>query len=133
MQKRLSTIVISFRQSHGRKSFAPGVQYCTDSDFLVCSNSATRGFCMSCPACKSCNQSEFNAEVNIHFRGRENVDHPGVMVFPNLSVCLDCGSSSFTIQHNELSQLARRSLSAALASGCGIDSSVLRQQITPRA
>jgi len=61
-----------------------------------------------CPLCASANQAEFSAEVNIHFHGLENIDNPGVLVFPKLLVCLDCGSSLFSIAGAELSQLARR-------------------------
>lgn len=63
---------------------------------------------MMCPLYASANQAEFTAEINIHFHGRENIDNPGVLVFPKLFVCLDCGSSLFITPGTELSQLARR-------------------------
>ena len=63
---------------------------------------------MPCLACSSGNQGEFTAEINIHLRGRENIDNPGVLVFPDLRVCLDCGATHFSISQAELSQLARR-------------------------
>jgi hypothetical protein len=63
---------------------------------------------MPCLLCTSGNQAEFTAEINIHFRGRENIEDPGVLVFPKLLVCLDCGWSSFSIPETEMSQLARR-------------------------
>jgi hypothetical protein len=66
---------------------------------------------MSCAVCISGDQVEFNAEINIHLRGRKNVDHPGILVFPKLSVCLVCGSSQFSIPENELSHLAERAQS----------------------
>jgi hypothetical protein len=62
---------------------------------------------MMCPLCASANQAEFTAEINIHFQGRENIDNPGVLVFPKLFVCLDCGASLFSVSRTELSQLAR--------------------------
>src|SRR3981081_2753376 len=62
---------------------------------------------MYCAICASRNQTEFTAEINIHFPGHNNVDHPGVLVFPKVLVCLDCGSSYFSTPEAELSQLAR--------------------------
>jgi hypothetical protein len=63
---------------------------------------------MMCPLCSSHNQAEFTAEINIHFRGRENIDNPGVLLFPKVFICLDCGLSRFSTPETELSQLARR-------------------------
>jgi len=62
---------------------------------------------MSCAICTSSNQTEFGAEVHIHFPGFRNAAKPGVFVFPSLLVCLDCGSSSFMTPASELAQLAR--------------------------
>ena len=61
---------------------------------------------MSCTFCTSTNQAEFPAEVNIHFPGLRDADKPGVLVFPRLMVCLDCGSSSFMTPALELARLA---------------------------
>jgi hypothetical protein len=63
---------------------------------------------MSCPVCASSNQAEFSAEINIHFSGLKNLDRPSVLVFPEVLVCLDCGSSRFTVPENELPHLAHR-------------------------
>ncbi len=52
---------------------------------------------MICPSCQSHNQAEFTAEMIVHLSGPENLDKPGVWLFPKLSVCLDCGVSRFTI------------------------------------
>jgi hypothetical protein len=57
---------------------------------------------MRCTSCASGHHVEFTAEVNIHFRGLQNLDRPGVLVFPNVVVCLDCGFSRFTIPKTEL-------------------------------
>jgi hypothetical protein len=62
---------------------------------------------MPCLLCASRNQAEFAAEINIHFLGLENIDDPGVLVFPKVLVCLDCGSSRFSTPETELSHLAR--------------------------
>ncbi len=38
----------------------------------------------------------------IHFSGRRHLENPGVLIFPRISVCLDCGSTLFTIPETEL-------------------------------
>jgi len=62
---------------------------------------------VSCRSCTSHKEAEFIAEVMIHFTGLHNLDKPGVLVFPRLFVCLDCGFSRFTTPEAELTQLAR--------------------------
>jgi hypothetical protein len=64
---------------------------------------------MNCALCRSGNQAEFTSEMMIHFSGLRNIDHPGILAFPNVSVCLDCGFSQFTTPKAELALLARRS------------------------
>ena len=59
-----------------------------------------------CTSCSSIRQAEFGAEINIHFRGLQNIEHPGVLVFPKILVCLDCGFSRFTAPEAELALLA---------------------------
>jgi len=63
---------------------------------------------MYCSFCDSSNQAEFNTEVMIHLRGLKNIDKPGVLVFPKVLVCLDCGFSRFTIPGTDLALLAGR-------------------------
>lgn len=60
---------------------------------------------MPCTSCESHNQAEFPAEMNLHFRGLRNIDNPGVLMFPEVSVCLECGCSKFTIPEAELQKL----------------------------
>ena len=62
---------------------------------------------MSCKSCGSHNQSKFNAEMNLHFRGREGLEKPTVWVFPQVVFCLDCGFAEFTIVETELHRLKR--------------------------
>jgi hypothetical protein len=62
---------------------------------------------MKCASCGSGNQSEFGAEVLIHFRGLENIGDPGVLAFPKVLICLYCGVSQFTASTTELVELTR--------------------------
>jgi hypothetical protein len=41
----------------------------------------------------------------IHFRGLEHLDKPGVLLFPKIEVCLDCGLSRFTVSEVELASI----------------------------
>jgi hypothetical protein len=61
---------------------------------------------MSCPRCASGNQTEFTAEMMLHFRRLKNLDKPGVWLFPKVLVCLECGHSRFTAPETELALLA---------------------------
>jgi hypothetical protein len=45
--------------------------------------------------------------MGIHFPGLKNIDKPVVWVFPELIVCLDCGTAEFAVPEAELSQLAK--------------------------
>jgi hypothetical protein len=70
---------------------------------------------MSCPLCTSANQVEFATEINIHFCGAKNIDDPGVLFFPKVLVCLDCGSSRFSTPEDELMRLAGPAIRKASA------------------
>jgi hypothetical protein len=63
---------------------------------------------MHCVQCASGNIVELIAEMQIHLRGLKNIDRPGIWAFPAVLVCLDCGSSRFSIPKRELSRLAQR-------------------------
>jgi hypothetical protein len=63
---------------------------------------------MACRICGSGNEQEFTAEINIHFRGLKNINHPSVLAFPNIMVCLSCGVSRFTLTKTKLALLAGR-------------------------
>ena len=60
---------------------------------------------MSCRLCSSTNEAEFTAEIMIHFSGRKHLENPGVLTFPEMLVCLDCGSTRFRIAETELNLL----------------------------
>ena len=57
---------------------------------------------MACRLCSSENQTEFGAEINIHFSGRKGLDKPAVLALPMLLVCLDCGFTEFALAETEL-------------------------------
>lgn len=73
----------------------------------------------SCPSCGSRRQAEFTAEINIHFRGVQNLDKPGILLGSKLLVCLDCGCSQFRTPEEELKQLASRVSSGEASMGKG--------------
>jgi hypothetical protein len=59
---------------------------------------------MPCKSCGSVNQQKFSAEMGIHF---PNIDKPVVWLFPEVVVCLDCGTAEFVVPEEELRQLAK--------------------------
>ena len=69
----------------------------------ACANyERAEGCLMSCTVCTSINEAEFTAEMMIHFSGRRDIDNPGLLTFPKVSVCLDCGCSRFTTPEADL-------------------------------
>jgi hypothetical protein len=71
---------------------------------------------MCCAQCSSLNVAEYTAEIMIHFSGPKHLDNPGVLMFPVVLVCLDCGASRFNMPTAELRSLllegAARSMAA---------------------
>ena len=72
---------------------------------------------MSCTLCSSTNEAKFNAEVMIHFSGRKHLENPGVLTFPEMSVCLDWGSTQFKIAETELTLLREGNAPLTAAEG----------------
>jgi len=68
---------------------------------------------MPCKSCGSLNQSKFCGEIAIHFPGLKNIDKPIVWVFPEVVVCLDCGTAEFIVPKAEVRQLAKGDAAAA--------------------
>jgi hypothetical protein len=70
---------------------------------------------MYCALCQSGNQAEFTAEVMMHLSGLKYIANPGLLTFPKVSVCLDCGFSWFTTPETELRVLGQDMAVAASA------------------
>lgn len=60
---------------------------------------------MSCSVCHSTHQCQFPAEMNIHFPGVEGLSKRTVLAFPELLVCLECGSTELTLMPDEVQKL----------------------------
>ena len=69
---------------------------------------------MPCKSCKSLNQSKFTAEIAIHFPELNNIDKPVVWVFPEVVVCLNCGTAEFAVPEAELRELAKGDATEAM-------------------
>lgn len=67
---------------------------------------------MPCDLCSSTNLAEFSVEMMIH-SARRSVEDPGVLAFPKVLICLDCGASRFTTSDAELQILRERMRAAA--------------------
>jgi hypothetical protein len=68
---------------------------------------------MNCKSCGSDKQSRFTGEIGIHFPGLENIDKPVVWVFPEVVVCLNCGTAEFAVSEAELRLLCKDNTAAA--------------------
>ena len=79
---------------------------------------------MICKRCASDSQRSFNGEIAIHFPGLNGLDKPIVWVFPNLAVCLACGSAEFIVPEREL---------RVLVQGVPVGSAVVLSKNTARA
>jgi len=62
---------------------------------------------MPCKSCGSADQKKFIGEMGIRSPGLKNIDKPTVWVFPQLIVCLDCGTAEFVVPEAQLRELAR--------------------------
>jgi hypothetical protein len=57
---------------------------------------------MSCALCSSLNEGEFSTEMMIHVPGPQHLASPGVLAFPKILICMDCGASRFSASIKEL-------------------------------
>jgi hypothetical protein len=63
---------------------------------------------MLCLSYQSSNQAEFPSELFIHLGVRNHVNNQGILVYPRLSVCLDCGFLQTKVPAPELALLFSR-------------------------
>jgi predicted nucleic-acid-binding Zn-ribbon protein len=63
---------------------------------------------MPCKKCGSEDQTEFGAEVNLHFQGNSERDKQAILLFPKLLVCMECGFTEFVISETDLPHLSMR-------------------------
>ena len=68
---------------------------------------------VKCKSCGSDKQSKFTAEMAIHLPGLKNLHKPVVWVFPELVVCLECGTTEFAPPEAELRRLAEGDAAAS--------------------
>lgn len=55
---------------------------------------------MVCPRCESPRKS-FTSEIAIHFQGLEGLKKPIVLLFPEVKICLNCGTAEFVVAERE--------------------------------
>ena len=77
-----------------------------------------RGVLVQCKRCLSNRYEKFSAEVAIHFPGLGGLNKPIVWVFPDVLICLDCGSAVFDVPKREL---------AVLSTGAIVDGSLVSE------
>jgi hypothetical protein len=65
-----------------------------------------------------------SSEICIRFSGRKNVDKPGVLLFPEISVCLDCGAASFAVTPSK-SRILRESAAISSPALCSVHARTL--------
>jgi hypothetical protein len=63
---------------------------------------------MPCEGCGSANGKEFGTEMNIHIPGRVSLGEPGILIFPRLCICLDCGLARCALREDELRTIGER-------------------------
>jgi hypothetical protein len=68
---------------------------------------------MRCKSCGSVNHREFIAEMGIHSPGIKSIDKSIVWVFPQLTVCLNCGMAEFVVPEADLRLIAKGDAAAA--------------------
>lgn len=71
------------------------------------SNGQTLGDAMYRAWYGSGNLGRFKAEMLVYFPGLKNIDGPPVFVFPELTVCSECGTAQFVVPQGALCVLAQ--------------------------
>ena len=59
---------------------------------------------MPCSACHSRNLREFDSEITIHIEvGIDDLTKSNVLVFPKITICMDCGFMQGQIKEDDFS------------------------------
>lgn len=61
-----------------------------------------------CTRCSSENTRTYTTEMAIHFPGLSGINIPHVFAFPEILVCMDCGTTEFTMPAVKLQELNTR-------------------------
>jgi len=72
---------------------------------------------MACSSCGSAFHRKFESETSIHFPRLSEIDKRPVVVFAELSVCLNCGKAEFILPQEKLALLARSDSASAASPG----------------
>jgi len=62
---------------------------------------------MLCRRCES-PRTSFTGEIAIHFAGLTGLNKPVVWLFPEVKICLKCGTAEFVVPERERKVLADR-------------------------
>jgi hypothetical protein len=62
---------------------------------------------MPCRKCGSDYLTESGSEINTQPLGSSDLDKQGVLLFPKLLVCLECGFTEFTLSESDLLLLSK--------------------------
>jgi hypothetical protein len=89
-----------------RYGYVGGLRVCR----LQWVNQIWEGALWSVPHASPFKQAEFTAEMIVHSPGLKNIDRPGVWLFPELRVCLDCGFCRFTVSEANLASVTEGNL-----------------------
>jgi len=63
--------------------------------------------------CGSINQRNFIGEMGVRSPGLKGLKKPIVLIFPELTICLDCGRAEFVVPKAELDILSAGEAAAA--------------------
>ena len=74
---------------------------------MTIAQASTVSFLMLCGHCES-PLTSFTSEMAIHFAGLAGLDKPIVWLFPEVRICLQCGTAEFVVPARERKVLADR-------------------------
>jgi hypothetical protein len=60
---------------------------------------------MSCKVCQSNNQKSFDSEISLYLPKLADMNEPPLLIFPKVTVCLDCGFIEGKLSDGDLGEL----------------------------